>query len=381
MRRALLAVVCLTACSPSFDGGSAVILCASDAECPEGLTCVGGGRCLRDEAIDREGSRQIAPETDARVAANTAIAFVWTPVTGASRYWLTIATDPDFSDLVAESPRELTAPTDEVRLPAGTYWWRAVSDVSADTNRVAPRRLAVLDNVIYVFCAADDTCEQSPDIAELGTVAFPYRSIQRAVDARSGAAQIRVATRAPAYRETVKIVGGGFELMGGFSSDFTERSGHTSISADGPVFDAVDVLAATTVTGFDFIRMSGLAPVTTITLGSRFLVFDDCAWSDVPGGGSLVAITSSTGTIIRNSVLTRSDGLGPAVHAFNGGALQLEDVVINASGEQTGAIRVVSASSLEARRITVTVNAPQTAVKHSACRSAKTRTQESVITS
>lgn len=349
----------LAACSPALDVGSgAVIKCGDDSECPNGLTCSAGGRCLSAEAVNNAVSQPIFPEADAIVRAGTDVSFIWTPVNNAAFYTLYVFADGDPSRPAPGTPKIAAAPTETVQLPEGRYLWRAVPDIAASADAVALRGLASLGESVHVYCAADQDC--APGATETGLVSAPFRSIGRAVAvaARLGLHEVRVASRGGAgYRENIEIESG-INLRGGYSPDFQSRGARTSVTGTDLVLRAVNLDEATRIEGFAFDRESGpsLLPLTQILNGGGALALDDCSFTAADKLVTLLAVegaADATGARLSNCDFVATEGSAstvsrPAITLRNNGLLSFEAsrfaLTGNGSSRLEGAILVDSSS-------------------------------------
>lgn len=70
MKYGVLAVCVLAGCGTSLDVSlNTVVECTSDSDCPNGLVCVAGERCLEASAVDSDGTRLLLSAQDTTAAA------------------------------------------------------------------------------------------------------------------------------------------------------------------------------------------------------------------------------------------------------------------------------------------------------------------------
>ncbi len=158
------------------------------------------------------------------------VALVWSPRLLARTYTVDVALDSGFTtpaipSIVITAEDEFTPPPTSVVVqlaPALRYHWRVRADVTTP-EQYGVSHFDRMDDGIYVFCDADETCD---DALAAGNVSEPVRSIRTGVMLAFvfGLRVVRIARRpgdAP-YPGTVQLLDG-VSLLGGYDASFGAR--------------------------------------------------------------------------------------------------------------------------------------------------------------
>lgn len=311
-----------------------------------GLVCLRGQRCVDPSRLDGVDVQRLLPPQNATLPSTEAVTFGWRDVSGAAAYSLYIWRDAALTDAVADSPFVVYGTSTTRSLPAGTYYWRVVSDVTASDVVPSTGLFGVVDDTLYVYCAGADDCVARADVPELGTKSQPFRSIGRAVTAATAGAlsNIAVATRddGASYRESVTAVSG-ISIRGGFDPAFEQRSGRTRVVSAGASFVATGIVTPTVIHGLAFTNDgTALSVVARIAECDEALTISDTSFSAVELRQNVVEVYDGAGSvgplfqrvdIATAYSATRTDDIAESrVVAVSNAALRLEDSTLDARG-------------------------------------------------
>ncbi|MDH4263765.1 MAG: hypothetical protein OEV78_12035 [Spirochaetia bacterium] len=191
------------------------------------------------------------------------VVLVWTSKAGAANYIIDVATDSSFSNTIAGSPFNVTAPstTYSLALTVGNrYYWRVRADTTA-SGQYGQAHFDAMDSSIYVYCPS--TVVTCSDIGAIGNKAVPYQTIMGGLAAavRLGINTVKVASRggATAYYETL-FLRDGVNLAGGYNAATwtQDKINNQSIvaSTNTLVVYGQNIFSNTLVEGFDFRNLS-----------------------------------------------------------------------------------------------------------------------------
>ncbi len=261
----------------------------------------------------------------------------------AAQYVLTVSTTADMSTLVAGMPISVATPQTTVTLPAGTYFWTVVSDVTQDDVRPSGQLFGVLGDSAYVYCAAASDCAAAPD--ELGTIARPYHSLDRgiiyaAAQGITTVVRLRVATAARRIPIRLPRVVNGVNVTGGYDPSFSVRSDRTAITLNGAALVAVDVTTPTTIDGFAMVNSNSTADASSVirvTECTQDLTISNISATAATLTTDVVHVEDgrdSVGPMLVNSAISgtydadRIDGRDGLVLVSVGGAIRLSGVTV-----------------------------------------------------
>lgn len=256
MRVAVLLLVAVVACSPSL-----TVPADKQVECERDEDCLGDSVCAIDAGycVSLAASTPGAPVLLSPVAGsvvlgveNRTYAFAWTAIAEARNYVVQVATDADFSVVVAE--RKVAATVAEIELErAVTYWWRVRADTAgagfADGHPQSQFDLLSRD-FIAVGCETLPPPETDPSwTARVGNLAKPFCDINSGVSAARvyGISEVRVAGIAAPYVGTVTLAEG-VSLRGGFATDFVSAPDPMARPTTIKAFTDVNALIASDIT-------------------------------------------------------------------------------------------------------------------------------------
>ncbi len=190
-------------------------------------------------------------------------------------------------------------------LPAGTYYWSVVSDVTRDGVVPQGQLFGVVGATLYISCDSASDCASAPD--ELGTIARPYHSIDRGLTAAKtlSIADVRVASRgndAP-YTDPIRVLAG-INVTGGYDPAFAAQTGKAAITVSGTGIIAIDIASPTTINGFAITNTNGIGQASTAVRIS------ECSQDFVLTNIDVTAPTL-TSSIVR--IEDSSDEVGPTI--------------------------------------------------------------------
>jgi len=187
--------------------------------------------------VDKTPPKLIAPVDNGQIVANSEgkmkAMLTWEVRAGATNYVLEIATDAAFQNQVSNSPVTIRSEAGQVpktifefeaEQPI-THYWRVRANITESKTYSPVFSFHALDKV-YVYCRPDVADCKAGQVG-YGNRTFPFAGINQGIQFAKdkGIANVLVANRGASqnYSESVQVEKG-VNLLGGYTSDFTEAS-------------------------------------------------------------------------------------------------------------------------------------------------------------
>jgi len=209
-------------------------------------------------------------------APNLTAKLIWATKIPAKYYEVEVTSDAAYQNPISGSPFRVVAPTTEltINLPdAVRYYWRVRTNYNSP-GVWSNGYFDAMNSSVHVFCPqASATCD---DAGQSGNKSHPFRTISGALAyARSTTvSDILVAHRGgtASYNDTMIVISG-VNLKGGYTATFLEAdrsmtdANKARVAYSGTVLFALNIIAATTVEGFNMIA-TGTASTIALVAGS-----------------------------------------------------------------------------------------------------------------